>query len=328
MNRNTLLASRRQVLAAFTLAPLATMVGAADAWPSRPVTIVHPYAAGGPADAMARVLGQQLATRFGQTFLVDGRSGGAATIGTGSVARSQPDGHTLLLGTSGGHVVTPLMQKTPYDGIADFAFIGVVAIQPNVLVVHPSLGIDSVAALIDRARSQPGKLNFASAGMGGATHLGLEAFARAAGIELTHVPYRGAAPAITDLLGGQVQMAMLNLAATRGHIASGKLKALAYGGPRRTELLPGVPTLAELGYANTATSTWYTLSAPRQTPPTVVQALHGALHDLASAPDYRKAMSAFGAELLDLTPAQTTAFVKEDQAAMHKLLGALNLLAR
>lgn len=320
--------TRRSLLCAATLAvPMAAALAQGE-WPERPVTLIHPYAPGGPADTMARALGQQLEARLKQPFIVDGRAGGAATIGTAAVARAKADGHTLLIGTSAGHVVTPLMQRIAYDGIADFQFIGVVANQPNVLVVHPSLGVDSLSALIALARKEPGKLNYASAGMGGATHLGAEAFAQAAQIKITHVPYNGAAPALKDLLGGQVQMAMLNLAATLPFINDGKLKALAYGGPRRTPLMPQVPTLAELGWGNTATSTWYTLAAPRATPPAVVEALRKALSQAASDPGYQKVLASQGAELLDLSPAETTAFVQQDKAAMAKLLGTLGMLGQ
>lgn len=317
--------TRRTLIVASMLA-----VGAAQAqsWPARPVTIVHPYAPGGPADTMARALAQQLESRLKQPFIVDGKAGGAATIGTSLVARAKPDGYTLLMGTSAGHVVTPLMQKIAYDGIADFSFIAMVANQPNVVVVHPSLGVDSLNALMDLARKQPGKLNYASAGMGGATHLGAEAFAQAAQIQLTHVPYSGAAPAMKDLLGAQVQMAMLNLAATKAFVADGKIKALAYGGQKRTSLLPGVPTLEELGYGNTATATWYTLAAPRDTPAPIIEALRKAVADTANDPAYQRVLAAQGAEISSLSPAETTAFVQNDKAAMVKLLGTLNLLAK
>ncbi len=319
--------TRRRLLGAAALSlPLAS-ARAQGAWPTRPVTLVHPYAPGGPADTLARALGHQLESRLKQPFVVDGRAGGAATIGTAAVARARPDGYTLLVGTSAGHVVTPLMQRIAYDGIADFQFIGIVANQPNVLVVHPSLPADSLQALIALARREPGKLNYASAGMGGATHLGAEAFAQAAQLRLTHVPYNGAAPALKDLLGGQVQMAMLNLAATLPFIQEGKLRALAYGGPRRTPLLPQVPTLTELGWGNTATATWYTLAAPRGTPAGVMEALRKALAEVAADPAYQKVLASQGAELLDLSPADTTAFVQQDKVAMAKLLAALGLLA-
>ena len=295
-------------------------------WPARPVTLVHPYAAGGPADTMARALAHQLEQRLRQPVIVDAKAGGAATIGTGFVARARPDGYTLLVGTSAGHVVTPLMQKIAYDGLADFAFIAVVANQPNVLVVNTALGVDSLQGLIALARKEPGKLNYASAGAGGATHLGAESFLQRAGIRVAHVPYPGAAPALKDLLGGQVQMGMLNLAATQPFIEQGKLKALAYGGAKRTPLLPQVPTLAEAGFAGAEVSTWYTLAAPKGTPPGVIEALRKAVAEISADPGYQKVLTSQGAERLDLSPAETAVFVQRDKAQMAKLLGMLGLL--
>lgn len=328
MNRSSFPIARRHLVGLAALALLPAAQAQADAWPTRPVTLVHPYAAGGPADTLARALGQQLEKRLKQAVVVDARAGGAATIGTGSVARAKPDGYTLLLGTSAGHVVTPLMQKIAYDGIGDFRFIAVVANQPNVLVAHPSAGVASVQELIAMARKEPGKLNYASAGMGGATHLGAEAFAQAAQVKLTHVPYSGAAPALKDLVGGQVQLGMLNLAATKAFIADGKLKALAYGGAQRSPLLPQVPTLAELGYGNTATATWYTLAAPKGTPDAVIEAVRKAVAQAAADPAYQQVLAAVGAERMDLSPAETTAFVQQDKAAMAKLLGTLGMLEK
>ncbi|MBY4598238.1 tripartite tricarboxylate transporter substrate binding protein [bacterium BD-1] len=310
--------------AAVAILPLAH---AQSAWPTKPVTLVHPYAAGGPADAMARALGQQLSKRLNQPFVVESKAGGAATIGTGYVARAKPDGYTLLISTSAGHVVTPLMQKIPYDGIADFSFIAVVANQPNVLVAHPSLGVSNLKELMTYAQKNPGALNYASAGTGGATHLGAEAFAQAAKISMTHVPYGGAAPALKDLLGGQVQLGMLNLSATRPFIEEGRLKAVAYGGTQRTPLLPQVPTMAELGYGGTATATWYSLAAPKGTPPEIIETLHKAFEGVSADPEWQKVLANQGAEQLKLTPAETTAFVQKDKAAMQQLLGTLGLLA-
>lgn len=314
-------------LAATTLLAPALAVAQGDAsFPSRPITLVIPYAAGGPADTMARALAQPMSAFLGQTVIVDAKPGGAATIGTGAVARAKPDGYTLLLGTSAGHTVTPQMQKVPYDGVGDFAFIGVAAIQPNVLVVHPSLGVNSVADLVARAKQDPGKLNYASAGMGGATHLGAEAFLQRAGIQITHVPYGGAAPAIKDLLGGEVQMGMLNLGATKAFIEQGKLKALAYGAAKRSALLPDVPTLAEVGMAGAELPTWYTVAAPKGTPPAIVARLQAALAHAQQDPGWQQLLGRIGGEAGALSPAESTAFVSADKAAMTKLLGALNLL--
>jgi len=320
-------ASRRSlfVVAVFTLLSGAH---AQPAWPARPITIVHPYAAGGPADTMARALGQQLSTRLHQSVVVDAKPGGGASIGTGAVARARPDGYTLLVGTSAGHVVTPLMQRVPYDGIGDFSFIAVVASQPNVLVVNPSVGVDTLQGLIALAHKEPGTLNYASAGTGGATHLGAEAFAQAANIRITHVPYSGAAPALKDLLGGQVQLGMLNLAATQSFIAAGKLKAVAYGGSQRTALLPQLPTLAEAGYGNTATATWYTLAAPKGTPAPVIEALRRAYSQVSTDPEWQQILASQGAEQIDLSPKETTAFVQRDKAAMGKLLDHLSLIEK
>lgn len=297
-------------------------------YPSRPITLINPYAAGGPADTLARGLANALETRLKQAVIVDSKAGGAATIGTGYVARAKPDGYTLLISTSAGHVVTPLMQKIPYDGINDFAFIAVVANQPNVLVVNPDLGVDSLQGLIALAKKDAGKLNYASAGTGGATHLGAEAFLQSAQIKITHVPYGGAAPALKDILGGQVQMGMLNLAATRAFIEQGKLKALAYGGPKRTPLLAQVPTMAEAGFPAGGSSTWYTLAAPKGTPPDALEVLRKAVAEINADPAYQKVLDSQGAERMDLSPAETTAFVQRDKVAMTKLLGSLNLLEK
>lgn len=314
------------------LASLALCTGHAVAvepsWPSRPITLVHPYAAGGPADTMARALARQLELRLKQPIVVEAKAGGAATIGTGFVARARPDGYTILMGTSAGHVVTPLMQKIPYDGIADFAFIDIVANQPNVLVMHPDVGVETLQELLDLARKQPGKLNYASAGTGGATHLGAEAILKEARVQITHVPYAGAAPALKDVLGGQVQLAMLNLAATLPFIEQGKLKALVYGGPARTPLLPKVPTLAEAGFGGTEVSTWYTLAAPRNTPTAVVDLLHAVLNDAKNDPGFQQVLASQGAERINLSPKETTAFVQRDKVAMGKLLGTLGLLEK
>jgi len=319
--------TRRPLLALAALCAL-PLAHAQAPFPSRAITLVHPYAAGGPADTMARALAQQLEGRLKQPVVVEAKAGGAATIGTAFVARAKPDGHTLLVGTSAGHVVTPLMQRIAYDGIGDFAFIAVVANQPNVLVVHPSLGVDRLTDLVALARKQPGTLNYASAGTGGATHLGAEAFAQAAQIKITHVPYSGAAPALKDLLGGQVQMGMLNLAATKAFIADGKLKALAYGGIKPTPLLPQVPTLAQAGYGATAASTWYTLAAPKGTPAAIIETLRKAVAEANDDPAYLKVLDGMGAERLDLSPAETTTYVQQDKTAMEALLTRLDLLAK
>ena len=318
---------RRSLLALAAVAACG-LAAAQDSWPTRAITLVNPYAAGGPADNLARTLARQLETRLKTPVIVENKAGGAATIGTGHVARAKPDGYTLLISTSAGHVVTPLMQKIAYDGVADFDFIGVVANQPNVLVSHPALKLDSVADLLALARKQPGALNYASAGTGGATHLGGVLLQQRAGVKLTHVPYAGAAPALKDVLGGQVQLGMLNLAAVLPFVKEGKLKALAYSSRQRSELLPDVPTLAQAGIANAESSTWYTLSAPRATPAPVLQKLAQVLDATLADEGFRQFLLSQGSERLVMSPAATTAFVQEDKRQMTLLLDSMGSLAK
>lgn len=320
-------AALRLIAAATLIAGLCPAHAADDPWPSRRITIVVPYAAGGPADNMARRLASVLEARLGQTIVVDNKAGGAATIGTGFVARALPDGHTVLIGTSAGHVVTPLMQKVPYDGVGDFEFVGVVASQPNVIVARPDLGVTTLSELIALARRSPDGLSFASAGAGGATHLGGVMLAQRAGIKLAHIPYGGAAPAVKDLLGGQVQIGVLNLGAVLPFVKEGKLKAIAYAGPRRSPLLPSVPTITESGIQGAESATWYTLAVPKGTPQSVRQKLHEALNAALADPGLAQFLDEQGAERLSLTLPAVQAFVREDQKQMRALLGSIGLLA-
>ncbi|CUK06742.1 Bug family tripartite tricarboxylate transporter substrate binding protein [Achromobacter xylosoxidans] len=307
---------------------LCAPVVAADSYPSQPITLVNPYAAGGPADVLGRALARELEKQLGKTIIVENKAGGGAAIGANFVARAKPDGYTLLLGTSAAHVVTPLMQQTPYDGIKDFAFVSIVANQPNMLVVRPTLKADSVEQLIAMARKEPGRINYASAGPGSSPHLGAELFRERAGVDIVHIPYSGAAPAINDLVGGQVDMAVLNLAASLQFIRSGRLKALAYANGQRSPLLPDVPTLAESGVKGAESASWYSLAAPKGTPPEILQRLNDAVAKVNADPEYSKLMQAQGVDLWNMTPQEATAFVEKDQAAMRKLVQAAGLMKK
>lgn len=297
----------------------------APAYPARPVVLVNPYAAGGPADVLARKLAQELGKVLGQTVIVENKPGAAAALGTSYVARAKPDGYTLLISTSAGHVVTPLLHRVSYDGIKDFSFIGIVASQSSMLVVNPQLKVDSVAALVAYAKQHPGKLNFGSAGTGGATHLGGELFSQKAGIDIVHVPYSGAALALTDLIGGQVQMAFLNLSACLPYIKDGRIKALAYASVHRSPLLPEVPTMEQAGIHGAEVPTWYSLAAPKGTPPAIIDRLNAALLELDAKPEYAKFMESLDADLLPLSPAQATEFVERDRKNMETLLRSIGL---
>nr|WP_241070347.1 tripartite tricarboxylate transporter substrate binding protein [Achromobacter insuavis] len=316
----------RSLLAA--VATTVISVSAVAAYPERPVVLVNPYAAGGPADVVARSLARALEKRLGQPVVVENKPGGGASIGTGFVARAKPDGYTLLLGTSAGHVVTPLMQKTVYDGVKGFAFCSVVAVQPIMLVVNPSRGIRSVPELIARAKAEPGKLSYGSAGVGGATHLGAELFQQVAGVQLNHIPYAGASPAINDVVGGQTDLAMLNLSASLPFIRQGRLLALAYASDKRSPLLPDVPTLAEAGVAGADAATWYSLAAPAGTPADIVRMLSDTVRAVNEDPDYRRVMQEQAIALMALSPREADAYVAKDQADMRRLLGTLGLLAK
>ena len=301
---------------------------AADGYPSQPITLVNPYAAGGPADVLGRALARELEKQLGKTVIVENKAGGGAAIGANFVARAKPDGYTLLLGTSAAHVVTPLMQQTAYDGIKDFAFVGIVANQPNMLVVRSSMPVSTLPELIALARKEPGKINYASAGPGSSPHLGGELFRQQAKVDIMHIPYSGAAPAINDLVGGQVDMAVLNLAASVQFIRSGKLKALAYANSKRSALFPDVPTLAEAGVSGAESASWYSLAAPKGTPPQVLETLNKAVQAVNQSPEYRKLMDAQGVELWTMTPQEATQFVEKDQVAMRKLVEAAGLLKK
>lgn len=301
---------------------------AAAAYPDHPITLINPYAAGGPADVVARSLARALEKRLGQPVVVENKPGGGASIGTGFVARAKPDGYTLLLGTSAGHVVTPLMQKTMYDGIQGFEFCSVVAVQPIMLVVNPSRGIKTVPDLIARAKAEPGKLSYGSAGVGGATHLGAELFQQAAHVQLNHIPYAGASPAINDAVGGQIDLAMLNLSASLPFIRQGRLVPLAYAADKRSPLLPDVPTLDEAGVKGAQAATWYSLAAPAGTPRDIVQKLSETVRSVNDDPDYRRIMQDQAIELMALSPQDAGAYVRKDRADMQRLLGTLGLLAK
>ncbi len=319
----------RSLLAAVAAALCAVpALAAAASYPDHPITLINPYAAGGPADVVARSLARALEKRLGQPVVVENKPGGGASIGTGFVARARPDGYTLLLGTSAGHVVTPLMQKTMYDGIEGFAFCSVVAVQPIMLVVNPSHGIKTVAELIARAKTEPGKLSYGSAGVGGATHLGAELFQQAAHVQLNHIPYAGASPAINDAVGGQIDLAMLNLSASLPFIRQGRLVPLAYAADKRSALLPDVPTLDEAGVAGAQAATWYSLAAPAGTPADVVQKLSDTVRTVNDDPDYRRVLQDQAIELMALSPKDADTYVRKDRADMQRLLGTLGLLAK
>ena len=307
------------------IASLAANGVSAQAFPTKPIVLVNPYAAGGPADLIARALAKDLATELGQSVVVENKPGAGASIGAGFVARAEPDGYTLLLGTAAAHIVTPLIQKVPYDGIQDFAFVALAPTQPNLLVVHPDVKATNVKELIALAKASPGKLNYGSSGAGTSPHLGGEMLKLTAKIDLVHIPYGGAAPALTDLVAGRLQAAVMNLSGELPYVKAGKLRALAYASTKRSPLLPDVPTFAEVGLGGAESSSWYTVAAPKGTPAPVVDKINKAIATVYQHAEFRKLMDAQGAEVTAMSPEETTRFVKDDAKRTVDLIKSANM---
>jgi len=307
-------AARRRLLAGATvLLGACSMSGGALAqagYPNRPVTLVVPYPAGGSADVLARALGQKLAERWGQSVVIDNRAGAATAIGAKAVARAAADGYTLLLGTVSSQAINPAMNKVGYDPVADFTAIAPVASIPFVLVVHPAVAVNSVAELVALAKSKPGELTYASAGIGTSNHLAGELFAADSRITLLHVPYKGSAPALADVLAGHVAL-MFDLQATSlPHVQAGRLKALAVTGRTRSELLPNVPTMVESGMPGYDVSAWFGLFAPAGVPKPIVERLAAETAAILKSAEMRKHFKELGVEPEYGSADEFSAFVK------------------
>jgi tripartite-type tricarboxylate transporter receptor subunit TctC len=289
---------------------------AQPAYPAKPVRIVVPFPAGGTTDILARAAAQKLSETWGQQAIVDNRPGAGGNIGAELVAKSAPDGYTLLMGTVGTHAINAsLYPKMAYDHVKDFVPVILVAGVPNVLVVHPSLPVNSVQELIAYAKANPGKLNFASSGSGTSIHLSGELFKVMTGVQMTHVPYKGSAPALTDLMGGQVQLMFDNLPSSLAFIKAGKLRALAVTSAQRSPALPDVPTVAESGVPGFEASSWFGLLAPAGTPRNVVMKINADTAKWLSSPDAKEKLAAQGAAAAGGTPED---FAKHIQAETAK----------
>ena len=293
----------------------------AQAYPTKPIRIVVPFPAGGTTDVLARAAAQKLAETLGQPAVVDNRPGAGGNIGAELVAKSAPDGYTLLMGTVGTHAINPgLYPKLPYDHVKDFAPVILVAGVPNVLVINPALPVNSVPELIAYAKANPGKLNFASSGNGTSIHLSAELFKTMAGVQMTHVPYKGSAPALQDLVGGQVQLMFDNLPSSLALIKGGKLKALAVTSATRAAALPDVPTLAESGLPGFEASSWFGLLAPAGTPPLVIGKLNGEIAKWLATPEAKERLLTQGAIAAGGTPEDFARFIAAETAKWQKVV--------
>ena len=311
-----------RILAAMLLAMAAGTV-LADEWPSKPIHFIVPYPAGGPVDAVARMLGQKVGDALHQPVVVENKAGAGGNIGADFVAKSPADGYTILMGAVATHAINPtLYPSIPYDAARDFAPVTQVAATPNVLVVNPALPVKSVKELIDYARKNPGRLNFGSGSTGSAGHLAGELMKSMAGIDMTHVPYKGAAPAMQDLLAGRLDLMFDNLASAQAQIKAGKVRALAVTTAQRSPLAPDLPTVGESGLPGFDINTWFGVFAPARTPPAIVQRLHDTFAAALALPDVRERMLALGAEPVASTPKEFAAYIDAEATKYARLVKA------
>ena len=293
----------------------------AQDYPNKPVRMVVPFPPGGTTDILARAVGQKLSESWGQQVVIDNRPGAGGNIGTDIVAKSPADGYTLLMGTVGTHSITAsLYGKLPFDPIKDFAPVTLVASVPNVLVVNSTVDSRSVKELIALAKSKPGQLAFASSGNGTSIHLAGELFKSMTGTAMLHIPYKGSAPAIAELLGGQTNMMFDNLPSAMPHIKSGRLRALAVTSVRRSPALPDIPTIAETGISGYEASSWFGVLAPAGTPKDVVAKIQGDIAKALNAPEIKERLSGQGAEPVGNTPEQFAEHIKAESAKWAKVV--------
>jgi len=303
----------------------AAQLVSAQPYPTRPIRVVIPYPPGGPTDFVGRTVAQKLATFLGQQVVVDNRPGAGTIIGSELVARATPDGYTLLFGTGGGTFLAPLMlPKVPYDPLRDFAPVAMLVMSPQVLVVHPSVPATSVSELVALAKSQPGTLNFASVGTGTSPHLGGELLQSLTGTKLVHVPYKGTAPAMTDLISGQVHLMFSSMPTVLAHVKSGRLRLLATGGTKRSAVIAETPTVAE-SVPGFELVTWYAIFAPSRTPDAVIRRLNIEIGKVLADSESRERMTAQGLEPAIMSPEELRRYTREDMSRWGRLIKAAGI---
>ena len=294
---------RLRLLALLSCVAIAGPLAAQAAYPDRPVTLVVPFPAGGSTDLVARVVAEKMSELLGQQIVVENKGGAGGNIGSASVAKSDPDGYTILMGTVATHALNPaLYKKIPYDAVKDFAPISLLVTVPNVLVVNPNLPVNSVQELITLLKEHPGEYSYASSGNGTPLHLSGELFKSMAGVQMEHIPYKGAGPALTDLLGGHVMIMFDNLPSSTGYIKDGRLRGLAVTTATRASSMPDLPTIAESGVPGYETYTWNALFAPAGTPPEIIARLNAAAVEALADPKVQSKLQEFGATIVGSSP--------------------------
>jgi tripartite-type tricarboxylate transporter receptor subunit TctC len=310
----------RPLLMAAALACVAT-VSYGQGFPEKPIRFVVGFTPGGPSDILARALGQKLAERWSQQVVIENRPGAGGNMAAEAVARSAADGYTWLLGNNSILATNQTLYRSlPYDPVKDFAPVSLVAVQPNILVVNPQLPVNSVAELISYARKHPGKLNYASSGSGAAAHLAGELFKTMAGVDLVHVPYKGAQPALTDVIGGQVQVMFATSASVIPFIKAGKLRGLAVTTARRSPSVPDLPTVSEAGVAGFEATTWHGVVVPAATPVPLIERLSRDIVSVLGQPDLRERLAALGAEVLAGTPHEFADYIAAEIPKWSKVV--------
>ncbi len=298
----------------------------AQDFPNRTVKFIVPFPAGGPADTISRILTEKMATILGQTIVIETRSGAGGLTGIASVAKAEPDGYTIAIAPSSGLAMNVnLRENMPFHPLKDLALITQVVSVPEILVVNENVPVKSVAELVAAAKAQPGKLVFASTGLGGMPHLAMELLKLTAQIDLVHVPYTGAAPAVNDLLGGHVQLMFADVPVLLGSVQSGKLRALAVGSRKRVPNLPSVPTMAELGMPQVEADNWYGLVAPIATPPAVVAKLHSAAVQALHSAEVKDKLAAHGAIAVGNSSEEFSGYVKSEIDRWGKVIAATGI---
>lgn len=292
----------------------------AQSYPAKGVTIIVPTAPGGANDAIARILAQGLSTKLGQAVIVENKAGANGAIASEFVARANPDGYTLMFGYIATHGINPALQKLRYDPIKSFEPVTLVATSPTLVVVNANVPVNSAKELVSLLKSQPNKLSYASAGQGTAPHLSGELFKLNTGTDMLHVPYKGSSPALVDTMGGVTQIMFPSLFSAYPHVKSGKLKALAIAGKKRSAVLPNTPTLNEQGIANVEIDQWYAIFAPAGTPKPIINQLNKALHEILSDKAIEKRIEEQGADVETSTPEELAAFVRKEAVRWKKVV--------
>lgn len=313
--------------AVFLLGAAATTV-AAQTYPAKPIRYIVPYAPGGGTDVLTRVIAQKLGAAWNVPVLVENRAGASGLIGTEAVARSAPDGYTMLMAINSHAINASLFAKLPYDPISDFAPAILVATSPNILTVHPASPVRTVKELITLAQSQPGKLTYASGGPGSGSNLAGELFKMMAKLNIVEVPYKGAGPALNDLLGGQVSMSFVVLQTALPHIVSGKLRALAVTSASRSPFVPEIPAVAESGLPGYDVFSWYGTLAPAGTPPEIINKWNAEISRVLAMPDVKEKLTGLGMEAKGGSPQQFAQFLRSDWATWDKLIKSLGMRAQ